>query len=250
MERERGREEGSKAVERDFKRAYAAWPTFVSDSEPAARKAWSALTAEERAEAFARQADYVAEVKKLGRQKLCAYGAYLGERRWTKLEPKAAETVVAALADDVAPPFGPVWGGLRVKQFVTGMKAVPPGLTAIERQLVVDGTTDEATLHRQKRARFGWPAVNEMHRRAMAGQGVPVGPKASALEMLMEPVPVGSERFEEWRLEHELRGWPWIPDPGDMRVVYFPMGGPAGLDDFEAAIKRGGHDGGERQAAE
>lgn len=252
IERERGRErEDQKSVERDFKRAFAAWPTFVSDSEPDARKAWQRLTADERAEAFARQAEYAVEALKAGgRKTTCSYAKYLSEQRWTKLAPKAAPAAAAAVPDDHAPPFGPVWGGIRIKQFVGGVRAVPPGLTGIESQMVRDGTADEAALHRRKQARFGWPAVNEMHRLAMNGYGVPIVPAAKALEPLMEAVPVNSERFEEWRLEHDLRGWPWIPDPGQQPVVYFPKGGPAGLEAFETAIKRGGHDGGQRQAAE
>jgi hypothetical protein len=52
-------------------------------------------------------------------------------------------------------------------------------------------------------------------------------------------VPVDSELFTVWRAEHARRGWPWIPDPGGMRVVYFPRGGPEGLEAFEAAMQAG-----------
>jgi hypothetical protein len=53
-------------------------------------------------------------------------------------------------------------------------------------------------------------------------------------------------------MEHELRGWPWLPDPGGMGGAYFPKGGPRGLAEFEAAVKagKGGEDdGGRSQAA-
>ncbi|MBN9272996.1 MAG: hypothetical protein J0J15_22690 [Mesorhizobium sp.] len=99
--------------------------------------------------------------------------------------------------------------------------------------------------------RSGWPMVNALHFSAETrGLGIHgFGPAEEALGKLCEFVPVESECWKAWKLEHDLRGWPWLPDPGTMRGVYFPAGGPGGLEAFEQAV-RGNHDAGGREAAE
>jgi hypothetical protein len=199
--------------ERAFRRAFAAWPTYLDDSEPAARLAWGRLTQAERASAIERQADYVASAGKAGgRKTLCSFGKYLGEKRWERLPPP--ETRPAAV-DDYAPPFGPVWGAFIVGSCILG----------------------------------NLDPVDVLFRRARLGQGHRFGERWHALKSLMEPVPVGTAGFEAWRHAFERQGWPWLPDPGDQPVVYFPAGGPERLSEFEAAI-RGEDDAGGREAAE
>lgn len=251
VERMRAREEGetdpeAKAPgERAFKRAYAAWPTFVSDSEPAARKAWDALTAEERAAAVDREADYIASVKGTGRSKFCTFGVYLTEKRWEKLPPKQLRP-----ADLNAPPFGKLWQAARFKQLVTGVKAPIPAPTLHQRTAIESGLLDEASLRLERHARYGWPQVNAMHERArMTGQGVTVAAQLEPLGELMEAVQVGSDLWLAWQAAHERRGWPWLPDPGRLEWVWFPAGGPDGLAQFERAVRGNEHDG-RPQAAE
>jgi hypothetical protein len=103
---------------------------------------------------------------------------------------------------------------------------------------------------RTKQAKCGWPAINALHDRAAHRQGVTVSMALQPLTDMMEAVPVGSERYAEWQVEHEMRGWPWLPDPGEQRVVFFPAGGPGALAAFEAKIRGNGHDGGRCEAAE
>lgn len=222
--REGGREEGEdpeiKAPgERAFRRAFAAWPTYVSDSEPAARAAWNRLSPSERVAALDRQADYVEAAGKAGgRKTLCSFGVFLTEKRWEKLPPRPV-----APFDEYAPPFGPVWGGWIWSHLLSA----------------------------PEEAEKGWPMVSLLLRKAVRRQGHRFAEHVHCRASLMEAVPVGSATFEAWRAEHERRGWPWIPDPGEQRVVYFPAGGPAGLPAFEAAVNEGqGDDGGEREAAE
>ena len=57
------------------------------------------------------------------------------------------------------------------------------------------------------------------------------------LAELSEPVPVGSDLYQEWKAYHELRGWPFVPDPGRQPVVYFPRGGPSALGQFDEAAQ-------------
>jgi hypothetical protein len=206
--------------ERAFRRAFAAWPTFVSDSEPAARAAWGKLSAVERAAAIDRQDDYVAAAGKAGgRKTLCSYGVYLAEKRWEKLPEKQAKPF-----NEFAPPFGPVWGVWIWQHLISA--------------------PDEAGK--------GWPLVAHLFRKAGFRQGHKFAKRWHDIAGLMEAVPVGSAVFNAWRDEHARRGWPWIPDPGDQPVVFFPKGGPDGLATFEAAIRgeASDHDGGGREAAE
>nr|WP_292833026.1 helix-turn-helix domain-containing protein [Mesorhizobium sp.] len=187
--------------ERAFRRAFAAWPTYLDDSEPAARLAWARLSQPERAAAIERQADYATSAGKAGgRKTLCSFGKYLGEKRWERLPPPEAQPVTV---DDYAPPFGPVWSAFIVGSLATGN--VQP--------------------------------VDTLYRQARLGRGHRFGERWHGLKPAMEAVPVGTAMFEAWRAEFERRGWPWLPDPGEQRVIYFPAGGPERLSEFEAAVR-------------
>lgn len=218
-EREDVGDAGGRALgERAFRRAFAAWPTYVADSEPAARAAWNRLSPEDRLVAVDRQADYVEAAGKAGgRKTICAFGVYLAEKRWEKLPARVAQPF-----NEYAPPFGPVWGGWVWGHFVTA----------------------------HAEAAKGWPLIVGLFKRAAMRQGAKFAEHLHERAQLMEAVPVGSVMFEAWRAEHDRRGWLWIPDPGEQRVVYFPAGGPAGLGAFEAALRGQADDGGGREAAE
>lgn len=180
-----------------FRRAFAAWPSYAVDSDSAAWDAWLSLAADERSDAATRVEDYVAACK-AGSAKRCTFGVYLRERRWLALP--APEPVPV---DELEPPFGPVWGAYLISCLLDG-----------------DPNQHVPALYRLARNRA-------RHR---------FGDRIRALKSLMEAVPVQCEMFDRWRMEFEERGWSWIPDPGGQRVVYFPAGGPEGLQAFELAI--------------
>jgi hypothetical protein len=245
-ERERGREpEDQKSVERWLKRNHPRWPSHVTDSGTTALKAAMALTAEQREAAADRMPDYLAAEKASGGR--CAFGVYLSERRWERLGPKKTE----ADKPTYAPPLGPVWAGMRMRDLVTGPKAEPSPLKGWEERAIAEGRMDREKLEKDNRMRSGWPMVNGLHMGAERGVGISgYGPAEEHLGALCEFVPMDSPVWKAWKVEHELRGWPWLPDPGSMRGVYFPAGGPAGLEAFEQAVRGKNDDGGERQAAE
>lgn len=235
VERERARE-NQKEAERWQKRVHPKWPTYVTDSEPEVTKAAMALTAEERAEAEDRMPDYVAAAKSAktgGRTVLCSFGKYLAEKRWERLEPKPAAKPV----EQLAAAFGKAFMAARFKVLCSVTPAALPPLTWSERALVADGRASEPDLMKSKRARFGWPSVNFMHTQAAQGRGISVGPAIEALGASFEAVRVGSDVWMAWQAEHERQGWPWLPDPGGQQWVYFPAGGPAGLDAFEQMVR-------------
>lgn len=215
VERERGREGGNqKEVERWVKRAHPTWPSYVSDSVPKALAAAMSLTPEERETAAERIGDYVASAKVGGRTVICTFAVYLAEKRWEKLPPPVVRPEAPS---DYAPPFGPVWGA-----FVVGTCVIGERLDHLE----------------------------YLYRMAKRGRGHRFGPRWHALKSAMEPVPVGSPMFDAWHGKFDEQAWPWLPDPGDQRVVYFPAGGPGELDGFKAAMRGNGDDDGQREAAE
>lgn len=213
-EKARARDEDQKTVERWLKRTHSTWPSYVSDSVPKALAAALTLTPEERETAAERMADYVASAKVGGRTVICTFGVYLSEKRWEKLPPPA---VKPEAPPDYAPPFGPVWGAFIVGTLVIG----------------------EHPEH-----------VEHLYQKARLGRGHRFGTRWHDLKSAMEAVPVGTPVFEVWRAEFERREWQWIPDPGAMRVVYFPAGGPERLSEFEQAIRGNQDDVGGREAAE
>lgn len=248
--RERGREreetEDPKKIDADGWALLKDWPGFAGMPKEPALRVWRSLSAEDRAEAARLFPHWLALLKAQRKSHVPAPSTYFGQRLWTEVpEPKADPEKPV-----YAPAFGPVWGAIRMADLVTGPKAATP-LKPWEERAIAEGALDRERTEREKRRRMGWPKVNAMDAAAETrGVGVTAPkPDEVALGALMEPAPVGSPLLAEWRAEFERQGWPWLPDPGRMPVIYFPAGGPATLGEFEAAV-RGGHDGRRSEAAE
>lgn len=283
IERERGREgEDHKTVVKAFKRAFMAWPTAISDSEPQAFDAWAALSLEEREAAATGAERYVAASKATGRKMVCSFAVYLREHRWEKL-PEAVAPASKPVSREVRP-FGPGWASLRFRALLGGpVELGDPDMTRAKREAnylasrqMLGAAKAEATYRsmgheigangellfpddfeeRMWRGHVitnGYPEVNRLDKAAREGRSLPApdgwfDPAAQ----LMEAVPVGLRVWKEWQAEFERRQWPWLPSPGKQPVVFFPVGGPEGLAMFEQAIRDEGtgDDGGTREAAE
>jgi hypothetical protein len=226
-------------MERAFKRTAAEWPTYLSDSQPAAWKAWLRLSATERSTAVERAADYAAACR-AGKQRLCSFGVYLTERRWEKLWPVRPEAVPASIE---ARPFGPLWNAICLREILLNAPLpAPPPTSAFIRELLSRDDEMGRRERLRRQAEHGWPRVSGWYRQAEGRRGFATRAEDAWLATLMEPVPVNSTVMADWRAEYTCRGWPWLPDPGGMRVVYFPAGGPAGLDRFERALREAHHD--------
>ncbi len=236
--------EDPKSVERAFWRVVKDWPGFAGMPKKPAMRPWFALTADERADAERKRDRWFALLKSQGKRHVPAPSTYFSEKLWKGVvlpEERAPENLLAK-------PWGALWGLVRVKQFLTVEPKDAPPMTAAQRRMIDQGVIDADEVLRERQARYGWPVVNAMHERAANRQGVSVAPALQAFAGLMEPVPVGSERWEEWKLFHGRKGWPWLPNTGEQRVVYFPAGGPGGLKEFQTAI--GANDAGTSEAAE
>jgi hypothetical protein len=245
-ERERGREDRKK-IEASFWRMVRVWPQQKGMPTDRAWRAFLALTDEERAEAERKFPLWLALLKAQKKDHTPAPSTYFEQKLWVdvpKPEPEKPKPTYA-------PAFGPVWAGIRMRDLVTGPKAEPAPLKGWEERAIADGTLNRAVLEKGNLMRAGWPMVNALHFTAETrGLGVhDFGPVEEALGKLCEFVPIDGDCWNAWKAEHERRGWPWLPDPGSMRGVYFPAGGPDGLEAFEQAL-RGNHDAGGREAAE
>jgi hypothetical protein len=220
------------------------WPGWANSSTHWTVAQFAKLTDGERAEAERLAGAYRAMT---GRKAL-SLGTYFAERKWADV-PDPAEAPPEPLN---APPFGPLWGSVRARRLLAPAEPSPAPTSAFIAQLIAQDDAAGRAERMRRQVQFGWPAVNRMHEAAEQRRGVTVTPELGCLAGLTEFVPVGTEAWEAWRLEHELRGWPWLPDPGGMGGAYFPKGGPRGLAEFEAAMKagKGGEDdGGRSQAA-
>lgn len=241
--------EDPKRIEERFWRTFKVWPHFEVASKARALRRWNALSPSDRRRVEQAVPLYMARLEAKKRYAV-SMANFLDQR---DLWPEPAAPVEPTAVE--ARPFGPLWGAVRAKALLGQPAASPAPTGAFMAQLLAQDDQAGRAERMRRQAVFGWPAVNRMHDAALNRRGVTVEAHLARLERLMEPVPVGSAMFEAWRVEHERRGWPWVPDPGGMPVVYFPAGGPEALGVFEAALLAAGEGGnehadGDREAAE
>ena len=196
----------TKAAKKAFRRGFARWPGYLTDSEAKAWAEWQQLTANDMADAEAGIEPYLAQNKADGRSFVVAFGTFLRERRWENLRKTE---VIPDLAKNYAAPFGTNWGIVRFKHLL--------------------GQAD---------ANGRWSIVDEMHIRAVKNIGIPCKEKQPEMRACMEFVSVDYDMWLLWKACHERRGWPWFTDVGQRRGAWFPKGGPDGLAAFEQALRK------------
>lgn len=159
-----------------------------------------------------------------------------------QLDTRASEGARGAVLEFTprtsAPPFGPVWIAKLLSVLLAGPEKAISKPSSFIASMIAQGGEIGHRYRLQYQANNGFPKAREMLGRAEYGQGVRVEEAFEPLVEAMEPVPVTGEVFAAWRDDFERRGWPWLPDTGKQRVVYFPKGGPAGLDAVGAALLR------------
>jgi Helix-turn-helix domain len=229
--RESGEGENPKSVERAFKVWHPTWPTFADDKDDKVLAAWRALTAEERVEATARSAAYVAAVKATGRKYTCGADKYLSEKRWLKLDALETSKVTS-----VAKAAG---GGKAVSPdgFVASFS--PPH--AAKYFLLLLAGPDKPDLAPSnglwfaRNLRDAWPRMAAFWQQSDLRQGLVISSKVAALAENMEFVKVDSPVLAQWHQLFREKGWP------SLRLMaaggYLPKGGPQGLDEFERAAR-------------
>lgn len=231
-ESEREAKEDRKAFQRAFKKSFSAWPTFLSDSEPDAFRAWSGLSIDERKMASEEAGRYVEAARSSGRKHVCSFAVYLREKRWEKLPARAEPAVDAPVP---AAPFGKMWAARVYEHLFAGPSQVG-NLTQLERRMVDEGRYTAVQFMAEKQAKQGFPQVNQMFELASGGRGSLVPAWLRPLADRMVPVKVGGDVWCAWIAAHVERGWPW-PDVGRMEFVHLPAGGPDALNDLQDQLR-------------
>lgn len=228
-ERERG---GARSVERDFRRWYPTWPTYDVDSETEARKAWFALSDDEREAAAKFTAAYVEAVKRSGRQRICAPAVYLKERRWARL---AAKAEVQTQPATIHKPFSKAWQGLALSHFL-GPEAPLPQMSAFMQGVVAGGGARADAMRRDHRQRWAWPKATEMYQAADEYRGQLVPTDLVEASEGFRSYHKDSPEVAAWRRYYEAMGW-LFPRLGNAQWICFPEIADASEGSVVAAIE-------------
>ncbi|TIO62955.1 helix-turn-helix domain-containing protein [Mesorhizobium sp.] len=242
-----GAREDDKKIEAEGWALLKNWPGFDGMPKEPAMRIWRTLDAEERATARRRFLPWLMLLKSQHKSRIPAPSTYLTERLWQAVP----DPTDAPAAPVVAAPFGKAWGARRMVVILAGSGPLPEpkGFSA---KLIKDGGELGRREELARQATYGFPEVSRMHQLAADGKGWTLRPETEPSESMlamMTACRVGSDEYRAWKALHDERGWPWLPDPGRQEWVYFPVGGPDGLEAFEQAL-RGNHDAGGREAAE
>lgn len=222
-ERERERdfegEEDRKAVERDFKKFFIGWKTAISDSEPEARGCWQALTAEERAQALERSAQYQDAALSTGRKHLCSAARYLKEKRWEKLQALNVQAQASA-APEAYTAYSRAGRGLLFSELLRPQRYLQ--LTPLEQTIIDSKPEKREIIWRDKREKQGWPEAVKLIETTMQHKRFNVPSRIVERSQDFEKVRVGSAEWEAWRELHHRRCWPWLPAPDKLEWMQFP----------------------------
>jgi hypothetical protein len=242
------------------------WPGVLGSSSNWTMQQLKKLPPDERDMAEERRDDYLAICKASGVDPV-PLGTYLRDRRFFDITPQAVRAANDKLDRIAIKPFGPVWGGMRAFALGKGPQPIElPGdlrdleelkFNALKRsneglalrwlakkgiELSDDGKLIfpddfERSEYRRRQVDEGFADVNRLHKLAADHKSELTNGRNQALADLCEAVPVGSDAYEAWRAFHQKMQWPLWPDPGNMKVVWFPKGGPNGFEAFLKAAK-------------
>ncbi|MGE0425292.1 MAG: helix-turn-helix domain-containing protein [Reyranellaceae bacterium] len=227
------------------------WPDWDTSSPGWVARQFAALTPAERAEAERWRDAYLLDIA--GRKaKPVAVGNFLNGRMWAGLDPAILERAERQKQARLSPEERPQPEGWAACLGPVGMAWLFGKLLA--------GPADAEMARRpflaDQQLREAWPALWWFQAMLRQKGGAVFDPQWHALKGAMEPVPLGCNVLAAWRAEFEARGWRWLAAFDGAPVVYCPKGGPVGLADFDAALRRAqdgedqGNDGGGREAAE
>lgn len=242
------------------------WPKWSSSTIGHIVRQFEMLTGDEQDRACRYRDPFLAKCKRDGVKKPMPVANYFRDKVWEMLDAPAAGASAQRPEKVPAPPFGPLFGAVRVWLCLPGpddtelpldvrdavyrhydaIKRNPALATSYLRRKNISLTATgelqfpdgfDADERRLRLSEVGFPAVNALHEKAKIRQPAAIDARYGPLKDLCEPVPVDSSTFAAWLAHDERSGWPRLPDPGRMDVVWFPKGGPAGLAAFEEAAR-------------
>ncbi|MHB2265022.1 helix-turn-helix domain-containing protein [Aliihoeflea sp. PC F10.4] len=231
------------------------WPGWEKPSFSWIVSQFAKLTVDERAEAERWRDPYLL----VSGGKANFVGPFLRDKAWERFDDafKAkAEAAAARPAGEIASagPWGPTWAmKCHRALLLDAPQPSPAPSSAYLRQLVQQDDEQGRAERLRRQADYGWPQVRAWHAAASDRKSIAATIDDKAFDHLMEPVKPTDPLFDAWKRFYAAQGWPWIPDPGSMPVVYFPAGGPDNLHEFEHALRGNegsGDDGDRAQAAE
>lgn len=269
------KEDDRKELERRYKaleigRHRNPWPKVLKSStrwgfdqflklSPADRR-----LAEERRDAYLAACPKVKSGEHKGEPDAAPLGVYLRDRKFIDVAAIAPRSTAPGSVN--VAPFGPVWAGLRmlpllgapvdvgmpddIRQTARSMfetirrssetraqsYLARKGISFDGQDLVFPDGYEDAEYHRRV-MEAGYPETNRLNTLAAVRGSEKAPAWCTVFTELCEAVPVGSAMYDRWRDHHAAMNWPFVPDPGSMRVVYFPKGGPEGLRDFEITAR-------------
>ncbi|RVM91478.1 helix-turn-helix domain-containing protein [Sinorhizobium meliloti] len=210
--------ETPQSIDKAFWALVKNWPQFDGMPKEPARRAWHALTADERREAAERFPRWLQLLKAQKKSHTPAPSTYFGEKLWLDVP---AQDEAAKPSNAMAAPFGKLWSATRISELLlppTGIIAPP---TQFQLSLIRQGKTTLDEVRAEQRMRCGWPAVNTMHERARERQGWLCPLALEEVAQFFQQVHRDAEQLAAWRREHKRRGWPFpegkLPD-----WSYFP----------------------------
>lgn len=210
--------ETEQSIEKGFWALVKDWPGFAGMPKEPAKRAWFALSAEERRDAAERFPRWLQLLKAQKKSHTPAPSTYFGEKLWMDVP---AQNEAAKPVNAMAAPFGKLWSAARISELLmapTGIIAPP---TQFQLSLIRQGKTTLDEVRAEQRMRCGWPSVNTMHERARERQGWLCPLALEEVAQGFQQVHRDGEQLVAWRREHQLRGWPFpegkLPD-----WSYFP----------------------------
>lgn len=246
------------------------WPKWATSTIGHIAKQFAALSAEDQEKACDWRDAFLAKCKRDRVTKPMPVANYFRDHVWNMLTDadRAAVRPVAGGAPAnpsgkvVVPVFGPAYGAAVAWSLVSGpvyfelpddlrarVKATweahgrrnaqsaqaylqKLGIEEAGGQLVFP-TDFEAQEITRRTISEGYPEAKRLYEAAKDRAHVTVSPIFERIKGCCEAVPIGSAMWERWREYYHEQGLPFGPSPHHQRVVFFPKGGPEGLDEFE-----------------
>jgi len=214
-----------------------AWPNW--DAEKSASIEWitdrfADLSEQDRQHAERWRDAYLRDIAQRGLrpQKI---GIFIRDRMWEGLDPELLLKARRAAAQGVKPAehakpegwavaMGPVWAAYLAEVLLHGPDH--------PEHAPENGMWLRFSLTR------AWPKLASLYDLAKAKRGLVLPERLHRMKDLMEFVPEGGNVWAAWEAEFKARNWPEWPRREGMDGMYFPIGGPGGLDTFEQASAR------------